>query len=139
MMEFSFKIQINATKEKVWGFYSDIEKWYVWEKNLKNITLDHGFKTGSGGIMEFNGMPPMKYSLTLVTDQQEFWNKSETPFGSICFGHEITEEANGAVCVKHTARLESDSVTDEKVGFLKQVFSDVPATVMLLKKTVEAL
>ncbi len=137
-MEFSFKINIHATKQSVWSFYSDIEKWYVWEKKLKNITLDTGFKTGSEGIMEFNGMPPLKYLLTSVVEQQEFWNKSDTPFGSIHFGHEITEEAEGIVSVKHTARLESDNITEEKVAFLKQVFSDVPEAVLLLKKTVEA-
>lgn len=138
-MEFSFKVKAHATKESVWDYYSDIQKWYVWEEDLKNITLDDGFKTGSVGIMELDGMPPMEYALTLVTEQQEFWDKTDTPFGSIHFGHEIVEESDGFVSIKHTVRLESDRITEESLAFLKQVFSDVPNSVLLLKKTVEAL
>jgi len=36
-MEFSFKIKINAEKEKVWEYYADINKWYIWEEDLKDI------------------------------------------------------------------------------------------------------
>ena len=38
-MEFSFKIKINAKKEKVWEYYANIDKWYIWEEDLKNISL----------------------------------------------------------------------------------------------------
>ncbi len=138
-MEFSFKVKIQATKESVWSFYSNIQKWYVWEKDLKNITLDNGFKTGSVGIMELEGMPPLEYCLTSVVEQQEFWDKTDTPFGSIYFGHEIIEEDNRHVSVKHTVRLDCENSTEENAAFLKQVFSNVPAAVLLLKKTVELL
>ena len=49
-MEFSFKIKINAKKEKVWEYYADINKWYIWEEDLKDIKLNGEFKTGSKGI-----------------------------------------------------------------------------------------
>lgn len=71
-MEFSFMAQVNATKEQVWENYADIEKWYVWEEDLKNITLNGGFKTGSQGVMELEGMPPMEYLLTSVKENEEF-------------------------------------------------------------------
>lgn len=51
-MEFSFKIKVNAKKEEVWKYYSDIEKWYIWEEDLKNISLNGKFQTGTEGIME---------------------------------------------------------------------------------------
>lgn len=49
-MEFS--LNIRATKEAAWGYYENIEKWYDWEEDLKNITLKGGFETGSYGTME---------------------------------------------------------------------------------------
>lgn len=136
-MEFSFMTQVNATKEAVWEYYADIQKWYVWESDLKNITLDNGFKTGSKGIMELEGMPPMEYLLTSVKDAQEFWDKTETPMGSIYFGHEIICNDNKTVDIKHTVKLVTDVINNEKLGFLKQVFSDVPDSIMLLKSKVE--
>ncbi|MGL5436971.1 MAG: hypothetical protein ACRDBO_16610 [Lachnospiraceae bacterium] len=136
-MEFSFMTQINASKEKVWEYYADIQKWYVWESDLKNITLDNGFKTDSTGVMELDGMPPMEYVLTSVKEYQEFWDKTDTPLGSIFFGHEIFEINNESVNIKHTVKLVSETITDEKVGFLKQVFADVPDSILLLKKVIE--
>ena len=50
-MEFSFSLTIKASKEDVWSYYENIEKWYDWEEDLKNITLIGEFKTGSCGTM----------------------------------------------------------------------------------------
>lgn len=136
-MEFSFMTKVNAKKEKVWEYYADIQKWYAWESDLKNITLDNGFITGSSGIMELEGMPPMEYLLTSVKENQEFWDKTDTPMGSIYFGHEIFENNDNSINIKHTVKLESDVINEEKINFLKQVFSDVPDSIMLLKEKVE--
>ena len=51
-MEFSFSLKIKAAKEAVWTYYANIEKWYDWEEDLKNITLNGKFETGSCGTME---------------------------------------------------------------------------------------
>ncbi len=137
-MEFSFTAEVNAPKKAVWAYYADIQKWYVWERDLKNITLDKGFKAGSRGIMELEGMPPMEYLLTAVTEEKEFWDRTATPFGELYFGHEISEGKGNSVCIKHIVRLESSGFTEEKLRFLQQVFADVPDSVLLLKNTVEA-
>ncbi len=57
-MEFSFSLTIKASKEDVWAYYENIEKRYDWEEDLKKITLNGEFKTGSCGMMELEGMPP---------------------------------------------------------------------------------
>ena len=136
-MEFSFKIKINAKKEKVWEYYADINKWYIWEEDLKDIKLNGEFKTGSKGIMELENMPPLEYILTSVKENKEFWDKTDIPLGSIHFGHEIFEEDKNSVSIKHTVRLESSIINEENIEFLKGIFSDVPHSMMLLKKSVE--
>ena len=136
-MEFSFKIKINAKKEKVWEYYADINKWYIWEEDLKDIKLNEEFKTGSKGIMELENMPPLEYILTSVKENKEFWDKTDIPLGSIHFGHEIFEEDRNSVSIKHTVRLESSIINEENIEFLRGIFSDVPHSMMLLKKSVE--
>ena len=42
-MEFSFSLKIKAAKEDAWEYYANIEKWYDWEEDLKNITLKGKF------------------------------------------------------------------------------------------------
>ncbi|MHB9301210.1 polyketide cyclase [Fusobacterium polymorphum] len=136
-MEFSFKIKINAKKEKVWEYYADINKWYIWEEDLKDIKLNGEFKTGSKGIMELENMPPLEYILTSVKENKEFWDRTDIPLGSIHFGHEIFEEDKNSVSIKHTVRLESSIINEENIEFLRGIFSDVPHSMMLLKKSVE--
>ena len=136
-MEFSFKIKINAKKEKVWEYYADINKWYIWEEDLKDIKLNGEFKTGSKGIMELENMPPLEYILTSVEENKEFWDKTDIPLGSIHFGHETFEEDKNSVSIKHTVRLESSIINEENIEFLRGIFSDVPHSMMLLKKSVE--
>ena len=136
-MEFSFKIKINAKKEKVWKYYADINKWYIWEEDLKDIKLNGEFKTGSKGIMELENIPPLEYVLTSVKENKEFWDKTDIPLGSIHFGHEIFEEDKNSVSIKHTVRLESSIINEENIEFLRGIFSDVPHSMMLLKKSVE--
>lgn len=134
-MEFSFSLKIKAVKEKVWEYYANIEKWYDWEKDLKNITLKDEFKTGSYGTMELEGMPPMEYKLTLVRPFEEFWDKTETPFGDILFGHQMIDNNDGSVNIKHTVILGSED--ERHLEFLSQVFSDVPHSIFVLKKCLE--
>lgn len=136
-MEFSFKVKINVKKEKVWEYYADINKWYIWEEDLKDIKLNGEFKTGSKGMMELENMPPLEYILTSVEENKEFWDKTDIPLGSIHFGHEIFEEDRNSVSIKHTVRLESSIINEENIEFLKGIFSDVPHSMMLLKKSVE--
>ena len=136
-MEFSFKIKINAKKEKVWEYYADINKWYIWEEDLKDIKLNGEFKTGSKGIMKLENIPPLEYVLTSVKENKEFWDKTDIPLGSIHFGHEIFEEDKNSVSIKHTVRLESTIISEENIEFLREIFSDVPHSMMLLKKSVE--
>ncbi|ASS39154.1 polyketide cyclase [Fusobacterium sp. oral taxon 203] len=136
-MEFSFKIKINAKKEKVWKYYADINKWYIWEEDLKDIKLNGEFKIGGKGIMELENMPPLEYILTSVEENKEFWDKTDIPLGSIHFGHEIFEEDKNSVSIKHTVRLESSIINEENIEFLRGIFSDVPHSMMLLKKSVE--
>lgn len=136
-MEFSFKIKINAKKEKVWEYYANIDKWYIWEEDLKDIKLNGEFKTGSKGIMKLENMPPLEYVLTSVKENKEFWDKTDIPLGSIHFGHEIFEEDKNSVSIKHTVRLESSIINEENIEFLRGIFSDVPHSMMLLKKSVE--
>ena len=136
-MEFSFKIKINAKKEKVWEYYADINKWYIWEEDLKDIKLNGEFKTGSKGIMELENMPPLEYILTSVKENKECSDKTDIPLGSIHFGHEIFEEDKNSVSIKHTVRLESSIINEENIEFLRGIFSDVPHSMMLLKKSIE--
>ena len=136
-MEFSFKIEVNATKEIIWGYYSNIAKWYEWEKDLKNITLDGDFSTGISGIMELNGVGSIPFILTHVDEMKEFWDKTTMPFGDLIFGHKIIEE-NNSIFIEHIVKLENNNNNRKDLIILSQIFSDVPDSVLCLKEVLES-
>ena len=64
-----------------------------------------------------------------------FWDKTETPFGDILFGHQIIDNNDGSVTIKHTVTLDSED--QQHLEFLSQVFSDVPHSIFILKNCLE--
>ena len=86
--------------------------------------------------MELEGMPPMEYELTHVKVFEEFWDKTATPFGDILFGHQIIDNNDGSVIIKHSVSLDSEDI--QHLEFLSQVFSDVPDSIFILKKYLES-
>lgn len=135
-MEFSFKMKVNASKEKIWQYYADIQKWYTWEGDLEDISLNGDFEKGSTGTMKLADMPPMEFTLTDVAENECFCDRTPTPIGDVYFNHRIIEEIDG-VYIQHSVRLDTAEINTEKLAFLKQIFSDVPDSIMALKMEVE--
>ena len=65
---------------------------------------------------------PIYYGSSIPTLKpfEEFWDKTATPFGDILFGHQIIENDDGTINVKHTVAL--DSKDQQHLEFLSQVF-----------------
>ncbi|MGY3778516.1 SRPBCC family protein [Isobaculum melis] len=135
-MECRFKMEVAGTKETLWSYYSEVEKWFFWEENLENISIDGAFETGTYGKMKLVGQPEMAFRLTSVIPYQEFWNQTDIPgLGSITFGHEMLEE-EGKLFIQHTVRLFNAPENTKTIDVLSQIFSDVPHAVYLLKEKV---
>lgn len=135
-MKFSFEIKIKATAAEVWEYYANFEKWYVWESDLENISLDGDgkFVTGNTGVMKLQGMPEMVFSLVAVAENKGFIDVTSTPIGDVSFGHFIIPQDDG-VSIRHEVSLDNEDPAN--LGMLKGIFNDVPASMIALKKAVE--
>ena len=80
-------------------------------------------------------MPPMDYQLTLVTAFEDFGIKQPLLLVTFFFGHQIMENNDGSVTVKHSVSLDSED--KQHLDFLRQVFSDVPNSIFILKELLE--
>lgn len=136
-MELQFKVEVNAPKEAIWSYYSDPAKRYIWEEDLENLKFNGELKTGTTGTMKLKGMPEMTFTLTNIVPNASYWDKTEVPeMGNIHFGHDIFQE-DGRNFIQHTVKLEKENPSEEDLNFLCGVFSDVPKSVMKIKKEVE--
>lgn len=133
-MKLSFETFVNAKPEKIWPYYSNLEKWYTWENDLEDIDLEGSFEKGIKGTMKLKEMPPMQFELSSVIENREFVDITSTPMGKVSFGHYITPHGEGAI-VKHEVSLDNEK--KENLNVLVGIFSDVPFTVYTLKEVVE--
>ncbi len=140
MLEFTFKIKIQASAQDIWNMYVDVHKRRQWEKDLEYIKLDGEFLAGTFGVMKLSGQPEMVYKLTSVIPYAEYWDRTELPGTgmSICFGHEFLSDRDGTL-LKVSAQLEKSTgeITDEDVLLFSHIFSDTPQSVLDIKKIVE--
>lgn len=136
-MEVRFKVEVNAPKEIIWPYYAELEKRHIWEEDLESIKFDGELETGTTGTMKLEGMPEMSFTLTKIIPNASYWDRTDVPgIGSIHFEHDILEE-DGKNYIQHTVKLEKENPSEEDLNFLCNVFSDVPQSVMKIKKEVE--
>ena len=135
-MKFSFEAQTTLKAEEIWQNYANVDNWFTWEDDLLAIHLDGEFVTGSLGEMTLEGMPPMKFELIEVTENQSFCDETKIPnLGAIRFNHELIGNEAGTI-VRHSVEFISLDVNEESkhLEFISQVFSDVPASIFALIK-----
>lgn len=136
-MELRFKIEVNAAKELIWPYYADPSKRHIWEEDLENLAFNGELKTGTTGTMKLKEMPEMSFTLINIVLNESYWDRTDVPgMGSIIFGHDILQEGEKTY-IQHTVSLDKENPTEEDLNFLCGVFSDVPSSVMKIKKEVE--
>lgn len=86
--------------------------------------------------MKLAGMPPLDFTLTEVEPNRRFCDKTPTPMGDVYFHHELLEDGEG-VSIRHSVRLDTPECGAEALGFLRQIFADVPDSILALKRAVE--
>lgn len=136
-MQLQFKVEVKAPKEIIWSYYAEQSKRHIWEEDLESLNFNGELVTGTTGTMKLEGMPEMSFTLTNIVKNASYWDKTEVPgMGNIYFGHDIFEE-DGRNFIQHTVKLEKETPSEEDLNFLCGVFSDVPKSVMKIKKEVE--
>ncbi|MCL1963641.1 MAG: polyketide cyclase [Firmicutes bacterium] len=136
-MELQCTIEVNAAKERIWPYYADPAKHYIWEEDLEDITLDGALQTGTTGKMKLKEMPEMLFTLTEVIEEASYCDRTDVPgMGSLFFEHRILRE-NGKTYIRHGVRLEKEGFAQGDLEFLSGVFADVPGSMMIIKREAE--
>ncbi|MDH6364673.1 hypothetical protein M2139_001660 [Enterococcus sp. PF1-24] len=135
-MKFSFELETDKTVEEIWAFYEDVNKWFAWEDDLEDISLNGAFQTGTTGEMKLAGQPAMAFTLVSVIKNKEFIDKTEIPeVGTLYFSH-VLEEIDNKTVIRHSVSFVplDRAATVEDLGFVSQVFADVPKSIFSLVK-----
>ncbi|MDR1367257.1 MAG: polyketide cyclase [Candidatus Accumulibacter sp.] len=129
--------RVKAAREAIWPYYVDPSQRAVWDEDVENIVFDGEVKTGTTGRVKLKDMPEMQFTLTEVIVNASYCDRTDVPgMGSLFFSHKILQE-DGKTFVQHAVRLQKDKFTEEDLGFLNGVFSDVPGAVLKIKREAE--
>lgn len=133
-MKYSFELQTDIAIEKIWPLYEDVTKWFKWEDDLEDISLNGEFINGSNGSMKLSGQPSMDFVLVSVNPGKGFTDKTSIPnLGDIYFIHELNDN-DGQTLVKHSVEfIPLNRKTNIKdLEFVSQIFTDVPVSIFSL-------
>jgi hypothetical protein len=95
------------------------------------VVLDGPFAAGSGGTMTMDGLPPIPFTLTEVTDGRSFTDETRLPDALLRFEHVLAEVEGGT---RITCRVTIDG--PEELG--PQVTEDTPDAMRALARLAEA-
>lgn len=134
-MKYSFELSTAIPASQLWPHYADVNKWFAWESDLEDITLDGAFETGGTGTMKLAGMPAMPFTLLSVIDEREFVDQTVIPHvGNVNFHHELVPADDQTTIVKHSVKFipfdREETVDDTKM--VGGMFGDVPEAVFRL-------
>jgi len=138
--EFTFQTEVNASPEKIWPMYSNVNNRFKWESDLEQIKLNGDFITGTCGTIKLEDQPEMPFTLVSVVPNKEVLDRTEIPGTgmAVCVGHFLTSCGNTTL-VKHSMRLEKGEgpIIEEDINFLAHIFSDTPEAILAIKRAVE--
>lgn len=133
-MKYSFELKTDTAIEKVWPLYEDVNKWFKWEDDLENISLDGEFAQNTTGHMKLSGQPSMEFLLVSVVPCKSFTNRTSIPnVGDIYFIHELGIKDNQTL-IRHSVEfIPSDRKPAIKdLEFISQIFANVPISIFSL-------
>ena len=125
MFNFKKSVTGNVQVEKVWGFYSDVSQWCVWDCEVESVILDGNFVSGINGTMKMNNGQSLPFALKDVQEPNNFVSICQLGPISICFGHSLIINVDGSCSITHEVTINGG---DEKQmnGMGKGITAHIP-------------
>lgn len=87
-------IVINASPERIFALYADVEKWREWDSSVAASSISGPFCAGTAGTLQPRKGVKAKILLTAVEDGRSFTVQSTLPLCTMTFEHELTPVQN---------------------------------------------
>ncbi|WP_253821350.1 SRPBCC family protein [Vibrio rotiferianus] len=136
MMIFEKRISVEASPQRIYALYTDVENWNQWDKEVKCSHLTGAFEIGSEGILQPSSGPKSKILITDIVPNQSFTVMSKLPFCLLLFEHELLVRGKVTEVIH---RVKFSGLTSFLFGKLvgNQIRKGLPSTLQGLKKRAE--
>ena len=131
LYEYEHSETSSAPAAAIWPLWADTARWPEWDAGVRSVVIDGPFAAGTSGTMTMDGMPPIPFTLTEVTEGRSFTDETRLPDAFLRFEHVLTDVEGGT---KITYRV----TIDGPEGFGPQVTEDTPDAMQALARLAEA-
>jgi uncharacterized protein YndB with AHSA1/START domain len=118
-------IETNASKERIWELWSDVENWRQWDGDVKQSKLNGKFETGTRGIIKPTNGPKSNFVIQSATFPTEFTIRLSLPLGKMDFTHQLTEN-NGKLFLTHGLEIRGITTFLFSRIFGKKIMAELP-------------
>jgi hypothetical protein len=126
-----FLMETNASPEKIWQLWADVENWKKWDESVEFSTLDGNFENGAFGVLKALHAPKSKFCLENVIMNKSFTSRSKLPLCTMDFIHKLIHE-NDDLKIKHCIKMYGPLTFIFKQMIGKNVAKALPAAVKKL-------
>src|SRR3569833_2116544 len=120
-----------APAAAIWPLWADTARWPEGFAGVRSVGLEGPFAVGTAGTMTMDGMPPITFTLTEVTEGRSFTDETRLPDAFLRFELVLTDVDGGT-------RITYRVTIDGPEGFGPQVTEDTPDAMRALARLAEA-
>ena len=114
----------KTTVQKLWDYYSDVNKWHLWDKGIKSVDLFGVFDINTDGVMNMLDGSALPFSITECTPNKSFTTQSKLGNIVVTFGHELKEHGD-TVTSTHTVTIDGGNDMQME-GMGKAIVASIP-------------
>jgi hypothetical protein len=78
-MKFDYTVETTAPPEKIWGAWTDVERWPEWDTELDSATLHGSFALGTKGRVKSRRGPAARFSISELIPGESYTLTARLP------------------------------------------------------------
>lgn len=101
-MRTDHRIEIAAPADRVWGIFTDVERWPEWTDSVTGlVALDApGIEVGRRFEIKQPGLPPLVWEVTEVDPGTSWTWRQKSPGGTTTASHQLESRSDGGTLVR---------------------------------------
>jgi len=105
MWQFEHSVVVHASKQVVWQWWTDVEKWPQWDTDLIESAVLGEFAVGTQGRMKVADDALVSFVISEVIPEERFSIKIALFGATLSYTYAMTTEEDGSLKIVHGAHL----------------------------------
>lgn len=100
-MKFAHTVETTAPPEKIWGAWTDVERWPEWDTELDSAALDGGFALGAKGKLKPKSSPASRFFISELIPGEGYAFITRLPLCELKVDRHLTRKEGGGAFFTH--------------------------------------